>query len=358
MGFFMRKCKNRWTAAFLLTVVLFLAFRYVMPLIAPFLLAFLLVYLSFPGLLWLQTKLRIRKELSMGIFMVLILALVGSALFFLVRSICLYLPKVSEGLSLAQGQVNLFFRDCCGWIERELGMDADYVERLVIERMDVFVENMQVEILPKLAEGSLGYGKKLISGIGFLGVFLISSLLFVKDFQKISDKANQSEVLSKVFEGLKKITDLVGAWIKSQLIIMAAIMLISAGGLMVFGISGGWMLGILAGFLDVLPFIGTGIVLIPTALWQLVSGRTWKFCLCLLLYGICAALREFLEPKLLGKHTGIYPVVMLFAVYAGVKLFGLSGVIKGPLYLVLWQEGYRIISEMLVGKEESAEPTD
>ena len=41
-----------------------------------------------------------------------------------------------------------------------------------------------------------------------------------------------------------------------------------------------------------------------------------------------------MEPKLIGKRMGIAPVLMLLAVYAGIKLFGMGGIIKGPLALI------------------------
>ena len=43
----------------------------------------------------------------------------------------------------------------------------------------------------------------------------------------------------------------------------------------------------------------------------------------------------------MGKRTGVYPVFMLLSVYAGVKLFGLSGILKGPLSLVVLMELFR-----------------
>jgi predicted PurR-regulated permease PerM len=49
-------------------------------------------------------------------------------------------------------------------------------------------------------------------------------------------------------------------------------------------------------------------------------------------------LRELLEPKLIGKGTGIAPIWMLLAVYAGVKLFGVAGILKGPLALITIHE--------------------
>lgn len=115
--------------------------------------------------------------------------------------------------------------------------------------------------------------------------------------------------------------------------------------LSVAGISGGIFLGILAGVLDMLPFIGTGIVLVPLSIWQLFNGRYVQMAVCLVLYGACILTREMLEPKLIGKRVGVAPIYMLLAIYAGVKLFGVGGIIKGPLSLI-------VICEIMKGAEE------
>ena len=90
--------------------------------------------------------------------------------------------------------------------------------------------------------------------------------------------------------------------------------------------------------LDVLPFIGTGVVLVPMALWQLLNGHYVRMAVCLLLYAACIVIREFLEPKLIGNRMGIAPVLMLLAIYAGIRLFGVGGIIKGPLALIVIYE--------------------
>ena len=56
---------------------------------------------------------------------------------------------------------------------------------------------------------------------------------------------------------------------------------------------------------------------------------------CLVLYGICVLTSEMLEPKLIGNKVGIAPVCILFSIYAGVKLFGVGGIVKGPLALIV-----------------------
>ena len=64
---------------------------------------------------------------------------------------------------------------------------------------------------------------------------------------------------------------------------------------------------------------------------------------CLILYGACILTRELSEPKLIGKRIGVAPVFMLLAVYAGVRLFGVGGIIKGPLALIVIAEILKVI---------------
>ena len=92
-----------------------------------------------------------------------------------------------------------------------------------------------------------------------------------------------------------------------------------------------------------LPFIGTGIMLIPLALFMAFGGKFWQAVVCFILYAVCALVREFLEPRLIGDKVGVWPVGILFAVFAGVKLFGVSGIIKGPLALVVICETCRYL---------------
>ena len=59
-----------------------------------------------------------------------------------------------------------------------------------------------------------------------------------------------------------------------------------------------------------------------------------------------------MEPRLIGNKIGLSPVWILFSIYAGVKLFGVGGIVKGPLALI-------VIFEILKGRKEAFdEPAD
>ena len=92
------------------------------------------------------------------------------------------------------------------------------------------------------------------------------------------------------------------------------------------------------GFLDMLPFIGTGITLLPLALFELVMGRTILAVVFVLLYVVCYFVREFMEPRLIGQRIGIHPLIILMSVFLGVKLYGLLGIVTGPLSYLLVRE--------------------
>ena len=84
----------------------------------------------------------------------------------------------------------------------------------------------------------------------------------------------------------------------------------------------------------------------PLAFWQVINGYYAKAVICVLLYVVCAITREFLEPKLIGEKVGVLPIGILFSVYVGVKLFGIFGIIKGPLALMTIFEVYRYMKQV------------
>lgn len=185
---------------------------------------------------------------------------------------------------------------------------------------------------------SLSYANYVISIGAFLAVTAIAVILLVKDYDKIMEGLRRNEESRWFMEIVWQVIYYIGTFIKAQLIIMLSFSVLCTVVLSIAGIDNSVFFGILAGAMDLLPFIGTGIVLIPLSIWHLINGWYVQAVVCLLLYAGCAILREMLEPKLIGEKVEIYPIAILLAVYAGLKLFGGWGIIKGPLGLVIiWQ---------------------
>lgn len=92
-----------------------------------------------------------------------------------------------------------------------------------------------------------------------------------------------------------------------------------------------FLLALLIALVDLLPVLGTGTVLIPWGLVELLLGHTASGLGLLALYAASLILREVLEPHLVGRSLGLHPLVSLLATYIGFSLFGIPGMLVVPI---------------------------
>lgn len=297
-----------------LALLLFLFLKYVFPLLSPFLLAYLSVYAVYPLLYKLEQKCRIRKTITMflilGIFVVILLG-------------ALWIFVVATG----------------GSVEEFLPVIIEWKDRLFVTSGSAFFR----DLLPELLKNTFSYIQKVFPAIAYIGIYLIATILMAKDFDGLMTKVHGIGALDTFMDVVGKILRTAGLYLKAQFILILVIMAICVTGFYCIGISAPIFLGVLTGILDALPFIGTGIVLIPTSILFFLEEEIVKGVVCLFLYVICVAVRELLEPRLVGKGLGIFPVVLLISIYAGMKLFGVAGIIKGPLGVVLYKNIWTIL---------------
>jgi sporulation integral membrane protein YtvI len=92
-----------------------------------------------------------------------------------------------------------------------------------------------------------------------------------------------------------------------------------------------FLLAVLLAVVDFLPLLGTGIILLPWAAVSLLLGEVTLGIGLAVLYGVTSVVRQVLEPKLIGEGLGLHPLVSLAAMYGGLRLFGVWGMILAPL---------------------------
>ena len=113
-------------------------------------------------------------------------------------------------------------------------------------------------------------------------------------------------------------------------------------GLAILKIPYAFLLAVALAVVDTLPLLGTGIILVPWALVSLLTGNLPVAIGLGVLYGVTTAVRQILEPKLIGDGLGLHPLLSLLAMYAGLRLFGVWGMILAPLVAAgiksLWGE--------------------
>lgn len=321
-----------------ITLLVYLFFRYLFPLAAPFCAAFVLIALFYPLLSRIQKKIPMKKKsLAVGVLLLCLLFL-AAILWILGYSSSMQIDKITAFIETAYQQLQIFLHQCCYSLDGRFGWNGYEIESFVAEKMTIIMENVQVEVIPRMLSSSYTCVKGILEAAAFLFITLVAAILLEKDYAVFMQWLKTLEDMSFLWKALEGVLHYIITFLKAQGIILLTISVWSSAVLWATGIYGGVFWGILAGCLDVLPFIGTGVVLVPMALWQLLNGHYVRMAVCLLLYIACIVIREFLEPKLIGERMGIAPVLMLLALYAGIRLFGVGGIIKGPLALIIIYE--------------------
>lgn len=334
-----RKIKeNKWARLIIVTAGVYAVMRFFLPLFYPFVLAALLVIPIHPWLLRVEKYTRIGKGfLTSGVlfFCGTVFVLL---LWILVAWGSQYLTGIAEGIDTVGQNFGLFVTDCCEFVEGHTGLRADELETIILERVNVFIEHFQVDVVPGLMKRSVGWFKGVFRLVAGIMITFIGAVLLAKDFDHIKAGLGKIDGFDKFACIIGTIGHMIRTFLRAQFIIISCISLLAATGLWIARVENAVVFGILAGVLDALPFIGTGIVLMPLAFWQLLQGRYVQAAVCVGIYTACALLRELLEPKLIGGRMGMYPIAVLAAVYVGVKLYGLGGVILGPLSVLIVRE--------------------
>ena len=95
------------------------------------------------------------------------------------------------------------------------------------------------------------------------------------------------------------------------------------------------IIAIAIGFVDALPILGSGTVMIP---WGVIAGLNGDLklgILIIVLWIFMSIIRQFLEPKIVSGNIGIHPIFTIIAMYTGFKFLGVIGMFIGPIILII-----------------------
>lgn len=190
-------------------------------------------------------------------------------------------------------------------------------------------------------------------------VFITSEYDFIRDMilGMLSKEKGRKLVRAKktVLQGVGKI---VKAYATIMLITFTEVFL-GLNLMKVIGVYGGGYIAIIAFvtcIVDIIPVLGTGTVLIPWALFNLITGDFGQGIGLIILYIVITVLRQVLEPKLVANQAGLPSIVTIMAMFLGAKLFGAFGVILTPLTIIILKLMY---DEGIIGaKSHEVVPED
>ncbi len=154
---------------------------------------------------------------------------------------------------------------------------------------------------------------------------------------------------------LSEIVHTLGGYLKAQVILILIAFFIVLIGLVLlqmlnYNIEYPVLAAIGIGFVDALPILGTGTVMIPWIIISFVNNDASLAIALSILYIIVVIVRQMLEPRIVGNHIGIHPIFTLIAMYTGFKIIGVMGMFVGPILLIILNNIYGTLLEKGVVK--------
>lgn len=318
----------------------YLVFKYILPLAAPFVFAAVAAVLLKPSAEKLAGKLRF--EWRGRVFgaapwavavaeLTLVLGVLGAAAYAGGRRLCeqimLFMERMPEWLA----QLNRWLTGICHLLEERLTLKEDTMVYLAQDMIQGLGERMKQGTMPYLMGNSMSLAQGAVGLIVVMILFMMGVMLFIREMDGIRQWMENS-FFREEFIRIGRVLGLAGhAYLRAQGIILLFTMAMCAAGLFLLKNPYYILAGIGLGLLDALPIFGTGTVLVP---WAVICffQRKWQRGLFLLaLYAACYLLREFLEAKLLSDKVGLSPLLTLISIYVGLQLFGIPGVLLGPV---------------------------
>ena len=335
---------------------LWLGAKYLLPLLLPFLIGGGIALGAEPAVTFGQRKLKLSRGVSAGIGVTVTLLILTGLLsvvgMFLVRelgNIAGAMPDVEQ--SARQGMVLL--QD---WL---IGIAEKTPEgiRSVLTRSILNFFNDGTALMEQISKKIPGMISAVISWVpdgvlgiatGVLSAFLISVRL--PKIRQVAVKRLPQSWNEKYLPALRRMRKALGGWFKAQ----GKLALVTYGivgiGFLLLGIPYALAWAVLVALVDAVPMLGTGTVLIPFAFVSLLQGENFRAIGLVCIFASAMLTRTALEPRLVGKHLGLDPLLTLICLYLGYRFWGILGMILAP---ILATAAVSAISSGEKGKEEN-----
>lgn len=308
----------------------------------PFVLGFLIAWLLKPLIVRISTLLRIRRKFT-GMAVTLLLYLLLAGLVWWTGAVLI-------------GQTIRFLQQFPSWWQelwqgklQSLWEGFQLQANRVLERMNITglsglweaggqqLSNFLSSLWERGIQGFADFAAALPSFLFTLTVTVLASLFITMDYKNISAflaRQIPEKYCRWIGETKVNLLQTMGRMCKAYLILM----LVTFGelfiSLLLLRVENALLVSAVIALADMLPLIGTGGIMVPWVILELVQGNYFLAAGLAVSYAIVSLVRSILEPKILGRQVGLHPVVALFSMYTGVRLFGIWGLLFMPLLVL------------------------
>lgn len=237
-----------------ITALVYLAFRYLLGLVFPFLIAYGIAVLLNPLLEKINRRWKIKRGILSALLVLLVFVVAGGLLGMAGYALISQAKKLVQNYDSVAAQGTQVWNLCCQRVEELCGIQNGYVEHCVSSYVPMLWQKCRTDVVPKLMNYSIGYVKGFLVGFTIFIVIMVSTILILADYPNIRKKAVDHPIGNLIYRIGRNMKKAGGTYLKAQLIILLIISSICCVGLFLTGNSYAVLVGCGIGLCDALPF--------------------------------------------------------------------------------------------------------
>lgn len=298
----------------------------------------ILFYLFSPLVNQLSNRGVSKSAIVWGIFAFLILAIslsIGAIIPIIRRQVMLFIENIPQYYEALQAMV------------ANLPFSSNSAVQYLSQTMNQFLENLSIENISQrlnpIVSSTFGGLGSIVATVtsafaGLLTIPIITYYLLVeadsipkKIIYFVPSRYRQT-ALRMMYQGNYQVSQ----YIRGQIIVAICVGIMFAIGYAIIGLEYGITLAVLAGILNIIPYLGSFIAVVPALIIGLITSPTMLIKVIIVMMIEQTIEGRFISPQVLGNSLKIHPVTILFILLGAGKLFGVTGVIIGvPVYAVI-----------------------
>ena len=308
----------------------------------PFVIGFLLAKLANPLVTFISDKCNIRRKAVSAMVIILVLFLIALFFYgvgtFLARQISGFIEDLPDLWAAAEKEIA---GAAARFTDLYNKLPGDF--RSTLSSWQISFEGYVSEIITRLSTptvNTIGQAVEHIPNM-IMGIIMcfLAAYFFVADKEYMGSfmhKYMPAGLLHKWEVVAGSLKHSVGGYFKAQFKIELWMYLLLYLGLLIADVKYAALAALGMAVLDFLPIFGTGIVLAPWALIDILSGDYLRAIILLALWGLSQLLRQIIQPKIMGDSMGLPPIPTLFLLYIGWRFNGVIGMIFAlPVAIVI-----------------------
>ncbi len=303
------------------------------PVITPFAISAGLAYLGDPLVDRLERfrffKWTLNRTVAVVIVFILMLAIFTLVLLILIP---LLRDQVQRLIERAPEMLDWLLTTALPWVQARLGLESLVPDsESVLSAVKQYWKEASTAAFGVLGSVSRG-GQAVLQWIMNLVLIPVVTFYLLRDWDRLVAGVKASlprHIEPKASQLWREIDDVLGAFIRGQLMVMVALGLLYSIGLWLVGLDLAFIIGMGAGLLSIGPYLGTFVGVVAALIAALFQFQdVLHTVLVLAVFAVGQSLEGMvLTPKLVGDRVGLHPVVVIFAVLAGGQLFGFLGIL-------------------------------